>query len=195
MAHFHTNSNAYINRVVNTQAIIMEIGSDRNEGSTSWFDNFAKIHKQEFYSVDVIDDAQRRHSHLDNTNFIICESGSSWTATELTKLNKKINILYLDNYDWGNYPIGVNEKNIIKEYAERGVEWSTFECQKEHLAQMVNCLPYMTDKSVVICDDTPFIDHAGIYFGKCSAVVPYLCINGYEVVFKGQNGVILTRGV
>ena len=114
MAHFHTNSSEYINQVIDTNAIMMEIGSDRNEGSTSWFDNFAKIHKQEFYSVDVIDDAENRHTHLENTNFIICDAGSSWTATELPKLNKKINILYLDNYDWGNYPVGINEKNIKK---------------------------------------------------------------------------------
>jgi hypothetical protein len=195
MAHFHLNATPFIEKITDSNSAIVEIGSDRDEGSTAFFDSIAKSKQQEFYSVDVVDVAQKKFTHLQNTNWVICEAGSKWAKEDLPKLQTKIGVLYLDNYDWGNYPIGENEKRIIEDYKKRGLEWSTFESQREHLEQMMYCLPYMAEQSVVICDDTPFIGHAGIYFGKCGAVIPYLAIHGYKIVYSGNNGCILAKGI
>jgi hypothetical protein len=48
---------------------------------------------------------------------------------------------------------------------------------------------------MIICDDTPLVDHSGTYTGKCGAVVPLLLVNGYHIVYSGNNGVILARGI
>jgi hypothetical protein len=56
-------------------------------------------------------------------------------------------------------------------------------------------LPYMADESLVICDDTPLVEASDTYTGKCGAVVPYLLVNGYQIVYTGNNGVILQRGL
>ena len=44
-------------------SIILEIGSDRYEGSTEYFSNLAQQHGVEFHSVDIVDNAQQRLRH------------------------------------------------------------------------------------------------------------------------------------
>jgi hypothetical protein len=189
MANFHLNAKQFIEQLSFDDEIVVEIGSDNNEGSTAFFDSLG----HEFHSVDVVDDASKRLSHLKNTDWHIVLSGSSWAQYSLPRLKKKIKVLYLDNYDWANP--GPTADSIKEEYAKRDVEWSNLGSQVEHLAQMIYCLPYMAEQSVVICDDTPVVAHHGTYTGKCGAVVPFLLVNGFKVVYAENNGVILTRGL
>lgn len=204
MANFHKNSKEFIDKLTfDINDIIVEIGSDRSEGSTEWFDGHAKEKNVDFYSIDVVDTARTNFSYLSNTRFITTSSGSFWAHNDLPKLNKKIKVLYLDNYDWLGSITRLlhHEQELVKEYRLRGVEMSNLDCQREHLYQMIGCLPYMTKESIIICDDTPFQDHSGIYIGKNGAVVPYLLSYGYEIVFgrghnrhcEEDNGVILGR--
>jgi hypothetical protein len=194
MANFHLNSQPYIEQLSYNQDrdMILEIGSDQNEGSTEFFNGLSVNWEIPFYTVDVVIDPQRRLTHLDHVIWQV-ETGSVWTKTVLPTLDKKIKILYLDNYDWSNP--GPNADTIRTSYAFRNVDWSNLSSQIEHLHQMVNCMPYMADQSLVICDDTPLVDHSGTYTGKCGAVVPYLLCNGYRTVYAENNGVILARGL
>jgi hypothetical protein len=204
VANFHINAKQFIDDIkFESDEIIVEIGSDRGEGSTEWFDTIAKNNGVKFYSVDVDDYASRTRSFLKNTNFVITESGSKWAHEELPKINKKIKVLYLDNYDWLSPmdDLRPHEKKQVKEYKARGIDISNLDCQREHLMQMIGCLPFMADRSIIICDDTPYQDHSGIYIGKNGAVVPYLLNYGYQIVFgrgynrvcKEDNGLILQR--
>jgi len=194
MANFHKNSIPYIlyNNYDTDNDIILEIGSERGEGSTAFFDHYASQFEIPFYSVDVSDFAKNNLTHLKNTNFVI-DTGSSWTSKILPILNKKIKILYLDNYDWTNP--GMEQERIKDLYLENNIVWSNMGSQVEHLSQMINCIPYMSDQSIVICDDTPIVDHHQTYTGKCGAVIPYLLINKYEIVYSCNNGVILIRNI
>lgn len=203
MANFHLNSKEYIERLnFASNEIIVEIGSERGEGSTAWFDSIANNRNVEFYSVDVTSYAKQQLSHLQNTNFVVTDSGSAWAHNELPLINKKIKVLYLDNYDWlhsNNYTD--NEIAMIASYRLRGVTMSNLNCQQEHLMQMIGCLPYMAEDSIIICDDTPYQEHSGVYIGKNGAVIPYLLNYGYNIVFgrspttqcKEDNGIILAR--
>jgi hypothetical protein len=204
MANFHKNARFFIDNLkFDKNDIIVEIGSDRCEGSTEWFDEYAKLFNVDFYSVDVVDYASKTLKHLSNTKFVITESGSKWTHNELPNINKKIKVLYLDNYDWLGpmEHLKSHELEQVQEYKNRGVSISNLDCQREHLHQMVGCLPYMAGESLVICDDTPYQHHSGIYIGKNGAVVPYLLSYGYEIIFgrgygrecSEDNGVILYR--
>jgi hypothetical protein len=194
MANFHLNSQPYIEQLSYNQAtdMILEIGSDQNEGSTEFFNGLSVNWEIPFYTVDVVIEPQQRLTHLDHIIWQV-ETGSVWTKTVLPTLNKQIKVLYLDNYDWANP--GPNADTIRTSYEFRNVDWSNLGSQVEHLHQMVNCLPYMADQSLIICDDTPLVDHSGTYTGKCGAVVPYLLCNGYKIVYSGNNGVILARGL
>jgi len=205
MANFHDRSLPYIENLTYTsEDIIVEIGSDRGEGSTSWFNDFAKQKNVDFYSVDVTDYASMRFKHLNNTNFEITRSGAEWAKNKLPKIRKNIKVLYLDNYDWLATNVGKKtdgEEKQMREYKTRGVKMSNLDCQREHIAQMYYCLEYMADNSVIICDDTPFQHHSQIYIGKNGAVVPLLLNFGYKIVYgpgldtpcPDDNGVILVR--
>ena len=195
MANFHLNSQPYLAQLSYDQErdMILEIGSDQNEGSTEFFNGLAVNWEIPFYTVDVIDEARHRFTHCDHIIWQVSEGGAVWTKTVLPTLSKQIKVLYLDNYDWSNP--GPNADNIKENYAQRNVEWSNLGSQVEHLAQMINCMPYMAAESLVICDDTPLVEASGTYSGKCGAVVPYLIANGYQIVYTGNNGVILQRGL
>jgi hypothetical protein len=194
MANFHLNSQPYLAQLSYNQDrdMILEIGSDQNEGSTEFFNGLSVNWEIPFYTVDVVIEPQRRLAHLDHIIWQV-ETGSVWTKKILPTLGKQIKVLYLDNYDWSNP--GSNADTIRTSYAFRNVDWSNLGSQIEHLHQMVNCMPYMADQSLIICDDTPLVDHSGTYTGKCGAVVPYLLCNGYRIVYTGNNGVILARGL
>jgi hypothetical protein len=194
MANFHLNSQPYLAQLSYNQDrdMILEIGSDQNEGSTEFFNGLSVNWEIPFYTVDVVIEPQRRLAHLDHIIWQV-ETGSVWTKKILPTLGKQIKVLYLDNYDWSNP--GPNADTIRTSYAFRNVDWSNLGSQIEHLHQMVNCMPYMADQSLIICDDTPLVDHSGTYTGKCGAVVPYLLCNGYQIVYTGNNGVILARGL
>jgi len=193
MANFHLYSKAYLQHIQFTKNdLIVEIGSENGEGSTAYFDAVAKNKQVDFYSVDVIDNAKKKCSHLEHTNWAICESGSKWADEQLPLLDKKIRLLYLDNYDWLHNTKSPDPK-IVSDYKKRGIVVSNLSCQQEHLMQMIKCLPYMHDNSMIICDDTPFQEHSGIYIGKCGAVIPYLLLYDYEIVKSSDNGVILVR--
>jgi hypothetical protein len=205
MANFHRNAEPFVNQMVfNTDDIILEIGSDRGEGSTAWFDQIAERFNTKLYSIDVSPSAKENLQHLSNTVFVVSESGSKWVHEELPILDKKIKILYLDNYDWlsSMNNLRSDELKRIEEYRSRGVEMTNLDCQREHLHQMVGCLPFMHKDSIIICDDTPYQDHSGIYIGKNGAVIPYLLSYDYKIVFgRGfqrdcheDNGLILARG-
>ena len=195
MANFHLNSQPYLEQLSYNKDtdIILEIGSDQHEGSTEFFNGLSIGTDVPFYSVDVQEESMKRMSLLDSTNWQVDISGFNWTKTVLPGLHKKIKVLYLDNYDWANP--GPNADTIKENYAQRNVEWSNLNSQVEHLAQMIGCFPYMAEQSIVICDDTPVVEHHGTYTGKCGAVVPYLLTNGYQIVYAGNNGVILVRGL
>ncbi len=194
MANFHLNSQPYLAQLSYNQDtdMILEIGSDQNEGSTEFFNGLSVNWEIPFYTVDVIIEPQHRFTHCDHIIWQV-ETGSVWTKTVLPTLDKQIKVLYLDNYDWSNP--GPNADTIRTSYAFRNVDWSNLGSQVEHLAQMINCMPYMAEQSLIICDDTPLVEHAGTYTGKCGAVVPLLLINGYRIVYSGNNGVILARGL
>lgn len=196
MANFHKNALPYIlyGEYDPVSDIIVEIGSERGEGSTAFFDHYSKQYQIPFYSIDISSEAKNKLTHLKNTNFVI-DSGSNWANNILPTYNKKIKILYLDNYDWNHRPNEEDQTGLKNMYKESfNIEWNNLNCVAEHLNQIIGCYPYMAEKSIVICDDTPMLNHNRIYIGKCAAVIPFLISRNYRIVYSQNNGVILVRG-
>ena len=69
--------------------------------------------------------------------------------------------------------------------------------QSAHVMQVVQLLPYLTDKCVIGFDDTFYMPHLGHYTGKGAAAVPLLLAMGFEIMEEYENpvyGLILKRG-
>ena len=55
-------------------------------------------------------------------------------------------------------------------------------CQEEHRLQLEHCLPYLTEQSVVIMDDTYYKDgNKDQLTGKCATAIPLLLENGFKL--------------
>lgn len=176
--------------------VIVEIGSDRWEGSSAYFADLANTHGMRFVSVDLDSDARHRlrktvaldHAHL--TEFVQSE-GTRWTADYN---GPTIRVLYLDNFDW-DWRTDRQEQMIqdqIAWYREKGMVMNNINCQTAHITQMVNLLSYMAAQCVVCIDDT--YEYNGVYLGKGGAVVPYLLGQGFGRLAAKDYGVILGRG-
>lgn len=174
--------------------MVLEIGSDRGEGSTADLYAIASAHNVQVTTVDV-DNWSKRNSTNQCIGYEVYRSGSAWCAEVLPTLNKKIKILYLDNFDW-NWNEAEPSEMIAKQQAEyrlRGVEMNNFNCVQEHLMQTIYCLPYMDNNCLIICDDTWKCPNLGIYVGKCGPSVHYLVQQGFIILYSNECGVVLGR--
>jgi hypothetical protein len=184
------------------QDIVLEIGSERGDGSTEFLHRWAKHKQLDLYSVDVV---KYDGGIFDNNEirFVTCESGSSWCRDVLPTLNKRIKVLYLDNFDY--IPPGWENlekiKTQIKQYASRGVTQTNENCMEEHRMQAKFCMPYMCDESVIIVDDTTFDQTAfdtgknieQTWQGKGSRVVSVLMENYYTIEPADNVGICAYR--
>jgi hypothetical protein len=193
---------------VNTlnDAVFVEIGSDRGEGSTKYFSTLAKKFHQTLITVDVDKDVSFRlipqiPTDIYNNIQFVTESGSSWAKDTFPTYNKKITCLYLDNFDYNwdvqnsgpTYMIEII-KEQQREYLSRGIIMNNLNCQAEHLLQMISLISYMEDTSIIVCDDT-YRFNDGCFLGKCGAVIPFLITQGYIISKEENHGIILSRNL
>jgi hypothetical protein len=202
----------------------VEIGVDRGEGSTKFFSNQAKKRNVKFYGVDADpEQITRARTVLSATgNAFIGTNGSIQHEVaqvpdhvslvhakgedfleQFTKDNpgQKFSLVYLDNFDW-DYWVGGQEEAFVPAQKQHyrdtmGTEMTNINSQKTHLLQAMRLMPLMTENSIIVCDDTWYHPNEGVFIGKCSAVIPYLLLQGYEVLnnqgYRQNSGAILGR--
>ena len=176
--------------------VIVEIGSDRWEGSSAYFADLANTHGMKFITVDLDPGAGVRlrktiaPEHVPLVEFVQAE-GTAWSKQYS---GPAIKALYLDNFDW-NWSTNRHSKMIEQQrewYSSQGITMSNLASQTSHITQMVNLLPHMSTQCVVCVDDT--YEYNGVFIGKGGAVVPYLLGQGFDLVEASDYGVILGRG-
>lgn len=178
---------------IDQSGIVLEIGSYRHEGSTEFFARIANIKNMEFHSVDIdVAYAQRRV----NDQSIVWHqaAGSQWCKTVLPNLNKKISLLYLDNFDyeWDIYEHNdwiLQQKQQYRDSFD--MEMNNNNCQIEHATQMLLCLPYMSPQSVIVFDDT--YQYNDCWIGKNGPAVVWLQAMGWQLKLYKDYGVILSN--
>ena len=82
-----------VNLTTNQDNIVVEIGSEKGEGSSLWLHNWAKFRNIEFYSIDVEHDV--REQNYPDINWIVASSGSEWCKNSLPRLDKKLKFYIL----------------------------------------------------------------------------------------------------
>ena len=188
------HSEKYLGKTQDT--IFLEIGSDRYEGSTEYLANLAQSCGAEMHSVDIVENAQKRLKHLPVQWHV--QWGSDWCKDKLPKIQKKVSCLYLDNFDYiWDITLPESERSVEQKNWYRnvlGIPMHNQTCQVEHMKQIVNIFPYLTNDAVVAFDDTYTANDCWI--GKCGPVVVWLLAHGFELVRhkKFEYGVILKRG-
>ena len=198
----------------------IEIGVDRGEGSTKFFAGLAKTKATKFYGVDA-DESQIIRArtvlsaqgqavlHNDGQFYLVegtlpdhIELVHSFGEQFLHQLTSQpVSLVYLDNFDW-DYWVGGEEESFVpaqkQHYREyMGTEMTNINSQLAHLAQAVLLMPMMAKNSIIVCDDTWYHPNEGVFIGKCSAVIPYLMLHGFELLhnqgYRKNSGAILGR--
>jgi hypothetical protein len=187
--------------VVGPDDVFVEIGSDRGDGSTRMFADTALKNQTVVHTVDINNYPQEWCEKHGFTQGVVWHQaiGSDWAKNVFPTLNKKIICLYLDNFDYNYNTVRVDPMILEqqKQYREEyGIEMTNENCLVEHMKQMIALLPYMSEHSIVICDDT--YDSNGCWIGKGGPIVTYLQAHGYklahiESVPQKSYGVILKK--
>lgn len=173
--------------------VLVEIGSDRGEGSTVHLDALAAQYQKKLITVDVLSNARAKLSaRLPNTEFVVAQ-GSDW-ADDFAYNHTDIDALYLDNFDyiWDINNVSRPIQIQMHEYSQRGVAMTNQACQIEHLRQLLLLYPCLAPNAVVAFDDTYCWNDCWI--GKCGPAVVYLLASGWQVVEQTLDcGVIMRR--
>ena len=172
---------------------VIEIGSERGDGSTEYFYNYCKKNKLDFYTIDfnpTIIENVKNHGW----GIPYCMMGEEFMMYTFPKLNKKIWFAYLDNYDWTWE--GSDEWDWVKaqkqEYLDLGIRLKNEECRRVHLEQAIEINKYLVPGGYILIDDT-WETETG-YEGKGGTVVPYLLNNGYVLVpVEDHNAKLLQK--
>lgn len=199
----------------------IELGVDRGEGSTRWFSDLAETRATKFYGVDMdpeqiararVNLSKRQTMRVDGSGPMVTEAGElpdhvhlvvdkGETFLQNLAADEQISLLYLDNFDW-DYWLGRQEEAFVAGVKQRyrdtiNTEMTNGNSQLTHLLQAIYAVRRMTANSLVICDDTWYLPSEGIFSGKCSAVIPFLLLQGFRLLhhqgYRQNSGAILGR--
>lgn len=220
MDHIYKYINNYLHKPVDTNSVFVEIGSEREDGSTSHIAELAKKYSVDFHSVDV-----EIEKKCDYDNIIWhTEKGSVWSNNYNNLIGKPISMLFLDNVDY-NYNI-VNDSTIEERksfWMKQKVEYGQFlnddhtvpiEELKKFREKRVSL--YLSRYNINLSNEYsqvehltqcinlfPFLSNNAIvvmddtyktndcWIGKCGAVVVFLLSKGYQVLKEDK----LLKGV
>lgn len=184
---------------------VIEIGSDRGEGSTPFLADLCSQRSRNFYTVDI-DEVRYRQSvllpSLPKGHVFKC-SGEEFAANYWEWVGEPISFVFLDNYDW-MYPeiyelpkeeFDIRWKPMLDSYAEHFDGHSNHKSQIAHLQQTVLLEKYGTDHCYFLFDDTWTIKDS-TYTGKGGAAIVYLETLGFQVLkthFYGKLATLMVR--
>lgn len=153
---------------------LIEIGSERGEGSTAFLADYAQQHGLRFLTADI--DPASHAAAAKITTGARLMSGRDL----LKRLRSKVSVAYMDGFDW--IPEGLEREDWIQEqrdrYRQLGYELENRNSRNEHLAEAQLIARRATERCVVICDDTW---RNGDWHGKGGLAVPYLLTQGFTV--------------
>jgi len=185
-ARLHTKLLEYLPQL--SEGVLLEIGSDRGEGSTQFFAGLVYGTDRELYAVDPSDfvtaNVMQYEPYIDNFTFTQ-DTGENFLST----FNKKICYAYLDNYDynnWENEPKNTWEPWVVEMISEYN-NHSNAKCVQVHLQQAQMIAKLAADKCIIQFDDTygNIDEHL---MGKGATAVPWLLENGWHTVHISDQG-------
>lgn len=160
---------------------VVEIGSERGEGSTAWLADFCHKRAINFYTVDV--DPLVHETAVKTVDGYRCCSAHLGPGEEfLPGLKEKIRFAYLDAFDC--IPAGFEKEPFIdfytRRYEELGLRAMTNEnSARSHLALTRLVVKRAASRCAILIDDTDLTD--GGWLGKGRLAAPFLSRKGFLV--------------
>ncbi|MCX6779054.1 MAG: hypothetical protein NTU97_02390 [Candidatus Magasanikbacteria bacterium] len=165
---------------------IIEIGSERSEGSTTFLYNFAKANNFPFYTVDFNKEQYFNALRITNGHGAYNMSGEEFLGNIFPLLGEKISFAYLDNFDLitNDGRDWEKRKALYKQY---GFDMTNTNSKIAHMTQAVLIEKYQAKTCHIIFDDT-WIDSLSKEFqGKGAWAIRPL----QHAKFKIQNNIFV----
>ena len=173
---------------------ILEIGSDRNEGSTAHFHSISLELNVPFYSVDCHPESYNRAKAIigdkayNSTGEVFCSHIQHIDPTLL------FSYAFLDNFDFLVKDFKwEHEQEIRMKYAEIGMEMNNENSQLAHYTQTVLLQPYLTSDAIIGFDDT-WQTPRKTFDGKGGTAVPWLLDKGFKLIEQSPIGENMIMG-
>jgi len=178
---------------------LLEIGSDRGDGSSYIFATLAKNLDRRLFSVDV-DPAvvDKNREEFQQLPFELPVEFFNQTGEQFLQdhTDLRFSIVLLDNFDWDWNPHSP-EPHILEQkkryQIEFGLDMSNHQSQVTHLRQAILLTEMLTPDAMIVCDDSYWANEYGTYTGKCGAAIPYLETLGFRVVYNKDHGIVMIR--
>ena len=174
-----------IEQVGAINGVVLEIGSDRGEGSTVFLARFCLRNNLDFYSIDFEKSAYERAKEIKGVK-AYNTTGENFLETIFPTINRKISFAYLDGFDY-IYP-GMKESLIKHQsslYGKYGFELTNYNSMLSHLYQVESIVKFASNRCYILIDDTWSVGI--LYNGKGGFAVPFLLKNGFSVIECGTE--------
>jgi glycosyltransferase involved in cell wall biosynthesis len=172
---------------------VLEVGSDRFEGSTSFFSDICKTINVPFYSVDVEPGANERARAVVGDKAYLM-TGEDFMRKVAPTLDTKFSFVFLDNFDFLIKSFKWEWKDHTEAvYNSLGMALNNENSQKAHLEQAQLVQPYLTPDVIIGFDDT-WQKPDGTFDGKGGTAIPWLLENGYFIIEQGRIGEDIVGG-
>jgi hypothetical protein len=149
-------------------ASIVEIGGERGEGSTSFFQRFAAKKEVPFHTVDMV-----------NTGY----TGERWLREVFPAKQERVSFAYLDNFDW-TFETFKSEPWLLQQvadYAKAGIVMNNANSMAAHLEQTQLLEPFAATDCAILFDDTWRLPD-GPWTGKGGTAIPWLLSRGWRIL-------------
>ncbi len=187
---------------INDNEYIIEIGSDRDAGSTYYIALLANRYNLNFITVDIDEKATSRAGKIIskiNKNFMaINDFGENF----LREFSGSIRLAYLDAFD---IPGNWHSRETIQSYADKNLQITLDNCHKMHYECAVSLAQIMPVNSFICFDDVnPIDDQNNLIFdkvskdykkwsGKGALAIPFLLENDFEVIDNKRACALLRK--
>ena len=178
------------NHLENITGAVVEIGSERNEGSTTFLHKICKENDIKFYTVDF--------NELQYLNAKMITNGNAYNMTGehffehiFPSHNEKVSFAYLDNFDLVTHD-GRNWDRRKSLYHKHGLNMfgHNNDSKQAHLTQAMYVEKFSADKCFVLIDDTWIDDVSNVIMGKGAYAVGFLLESEFKLlncIFKGNE--------
>jgi hypothetical protein len=197
-----TDHRSVIFSKTNNPGYVIEIGSDRNAGSTYQIAKLANKHRFNFITVDIDIKATARAEKIlkkiNNEYRAINDYGEDF----LRKTDLPLWLVYLDAFD---IPGLWHTSEVIESYNDHNIKLTLENCHKMHYDCAVSICEKMAVGGFVCFDDVNPIDDSGNlifdrvepgykkWSGKGATAIPYLIEQGFEIIDNKRACALLIR--
>ena len=185
-----------------SRVTLVEVGSQREAGSSLYFSKLCKAQGYHFVTVDLNAETTAAAETIVNSQSPDFEAVNEYGEKYLESTSYDLGLVYLDAFDID----GTWHDDALRAwYKNKGADLNDENCWKMHWDCAVAIAPKMVSKGFIVFDDVNPVNENGdlilekveadhrLWSGKGTTAIPYLLDHGYEIMDNQRSAAILQK--